>query len=59
MLIDVIVTAVVAIVLALVFVYLLLSWLFSGWGDHFPQPSTVGIIGVALSVNHGTFTDAD
>jgi hypothetical protein len=30
---DVIVTAVVAVVLALVFMYVLLAWLFSGWGD--------------------------
>jgi hypothetical protein len=42
---DVIVTVVVAIVLAIAFMYLLLSVAFSGWGDHFPQPSTQAIGG--------------
>jgi hypothetical protein len=41
----VIVTVVVAIVLALVFMYLLLSFAFSGWGDRSPQASTSAISG--------------
>ena len=59
MLIDVIVTAVVGIVLALVFMYLLLSLLFAGWGDHFPHPSALGMSSVALTVDEVTFTNAD
>ena len=41
---DVIVTVVVAIVLALLFMYLLLTLASSGWVDRFPQssPSAAG-----------------
>ena len=38
---DVVVTVVVAIVLALAFMYLLLTIAFSGWGDHLPSPSAI------------------
>jgi hypothetical protein len=36
---DVVVTVVVGVVLAVAFMYALLGLAFSGWGDHFPQPS--------------------
>lgn len=44
---DVIVTVVVATVVALVFMYLLLSFLFSGWVDRTPPASTSVSSGVA------------
>ena len=36
---DVIVTVIVAIVLAVLFMIVLLGLLASGWGDHFPRGS--------------------
>jgi hypothetical protein len=36
---DVIVTVIVATVLALIFMYLLLSLVFAGWGDRLPPAS--------------------
>lgn len=42
---DGIVTVVVAIVLALLFMYLVLSFAFSGWGDRSPQGSISAISG--------------
>jgi len=36
---DVIVTVIAAVVLAIVFMFVLLSLVFSGWGDRSPQGS--------------------
>jgi hypothetical protein len=52
---DVIVTVVAAIVLAIVFMYVLLSFAFSGWGDRSPQGSPTAISGRVLS---WTFVDS-
>jgi len=51
---DVIVTVVVAAVLALLFMYLLLSLVFAGWGDRLPPASPPATSGKAL----GTVVDA-
>jgi hypothetical protein len=45
---DVIVTVVVAAVLALIFMYLLLSLVFAGWGDRLPPASPPATSGKAL-----------